>query len=824
MEKRTVVVDTSTLSSPPGVTSVTLEIIPDSGFVVAARDFVAGPNPDIIGDKIDSITLSDSESSGGPQNDGSYTANNKVIVTVDFDNDWEPTENITFDIDPSGSATAKHLVPVKLQGTFAVPASPDKVTFTASSVLDFASSGSTSDFYAYDTPGKVVDIMTMTVAATSGDFIDEDPTIAVANSSYALVDNEYSISRSDTFTQGRLVQVVYTVKVKMPSSDRSSDLVTFTGSGEDIPGVDNKIYGFSMDTSSADVESINRSLEITADSGSKFRIKIERGTISNSIFTIDSTDGIYVFDNTKQTISDAFLPGNSTVTYPSEINSDGDYLASVNPYTVDDSGLFSKDIVIPADSSSKLYRFTIIPQGNTIVDPTAVGIDTSPDPDVISFYISRLAEVYIEATYNSENDRQSLTATTEYFNYQGKTNGVNKPAGLANKEVNNQVNTYDYELVITDDVDFHLPNQENKFQLSELNYSKTLNSGIIFDPVITAELKADSNGFNSSSIRDTGDTSHHNANNHETNTAIVLTEQQRESLTNKNSFSLISVRSSFSIVGTDEYFKIKFFTTEESPVYKSQTIRIFSDYQVQGGDIGQDNTTTIAAPAVDRSKLYIKGDNLAISKWGSSNMSIVKQLDTFAFTSSQVINTLDMSLGITQGVRNFVNSVASGIGYVYATSYYMDKLVSNDGGSSFIKQNVTADDGNGAFTTHVKFTVSGAFLTAEDGLPLNFNTSDYELLFETSNFNGPFSNIGGISVSSQPTLQLVNGGGLDRRLNISNFDVVIDFGSTLQNLSTASKFFYNTSIIHKLSNQYKTISDIEEEYFPNFPKSNLATY
>ena len=158
MEKRTVVVDTSTLNSPHGVTSVTLEIIPDSGFVVAARDFVAGANPDAA--KINSITLADSESTGGPQNDGSYTASNKVIVTVDFVDSYTPTENITLDIDPAGEATAAHLVQVKLQGTFLVPDPLNKVTFTASNVLDFASSGSTSDFYAYDTPGKVVDIMT----------------------------------------------------------------------------------------------------------------------------------------------------------------------------------------------------------------------------------------------------------------------------------------------------------------------------------------------------------------------------------------------------------------------------------------------------------------------------------------------------------------------------------------------------------------------------------------------------------------------------------------------------------------------------------------
>ena len=54
MESRTVV----TTSGQNDVTSVTLEIIPDSGYVVAARDFTAGANPDAA--KIQSITLTDS--------------------------------------------------------------------------------------------------------------------------------------------------------------------------------------------------------------------------------------------------------------------------------------------------------------------------------------------------------------------------------------------------------------------------------------------------------------------------------------------------------------------------------------------------------------------------------------------------------------------------------------------------------------------------------------------------------------------------------------------------------------------------------------------
>ena len=140
MEKETIIVS----SGDDNVTSVTLEIIPDPGYVVAARDFVTG---DYSGfPQINSITLTDSESSGGPQNDGSYTSNNKVIVTVDFEDTYIFNESTVLDIDPSGVATANHLIPVKLQGTFVVPGSPSKITFTASNVQDFASSPSTTDF------------------------------------------------------------------------------------------------------------------------------------------------------------------------------------------------------------------------------------------------------------------------------------------------------------------------------------------------------------------------------------------------------------------------------------------------------------------------------------------------------------------------------------------------------------------------------------------------------------------------------------------------------------------------------------------------------
>ena len=62
MNKGTTVVASGTSN----ITSFELEITPDAGFVIAARDFSAGANPAQA--KIQSITLSNSETAGGPQN------------------------------------------------------------------------------------------------------------------------------------------------------------------------------------------------------------------------------------------------------------------------------------------------------------------------------------------------------------------------------------------------------------------------------------------------------------------------------------------------------------------------------------------------------------------------------------------------------------------------------------------------------------------------------------------------------------------------------------------------------------------------------------
>jgi len=803
MEKRTVVVT----SGQSDVASVTLEIIPDSGYVVAARDFVAGTNPDAA--KIQSITLSDSETTGGPQSDGSYAANNKVNVVVDFVDAYAPTENITLDINPSGSATPEDSIPVKLQGTFVVPGSPNKVTFVASSVEDFASSVSTTDFYAYDNPGNSVNIMVMTIAATTNDFINEDPTVVISNTSNATAEEDYNITRADTFdSENRLTQVVYTIKATIPRVDRSGDLITFTGAGVDIPGLDKKIYAYKMNTANAGLTGINRRLEIIGDSGAQFRIKMQRGTLSGDTFTANSTDGIYVFDNSQTTIATAFEPSTSSTTYPSEIQSDGSYDPATDPYTISDTGLFFRNIVIPDDIDGIVYRFTIIPETGTTIDASAPDINTTPDPDVIEFDISRNGFAFFTSDYSST--RGGLTSTIEYYDYLYDSKGSVEPRGQKNSSVNVETNDYSYELIITDDnEDFHLPNEENSYKLKEFNYTETLNDGNISRPSVTATLKASDNGFYAGKVS-SGDpaTSHADAFALAANADIFLDDDQRQALTDKTSFNARSFSDSITLSGDESYLKIEFFTTDETPVYKSQTIIVEPDYDVVAGEAGQQNTTTETTPSLNRRKLYINGNNLNIYAWGSGDMTFTHSLDTFAFNSAQSsVTTLNINFDISHIISKFINSSGSAARYTSSEYDYSSSItVSNDGGANYSNQNITTA------TTHAKFTIAGAFIDAQDTLPVNFDINDYVLIFNHGFGTSSELLSAQLSVASQPSVSLESADNIYRKLTIPTFDVIVDFNNTLTSLSASNTYTLSGDITHRLSSSYQDVSDAEE-YF-----------
>tara|TARA_R110000772_G_scaffold2822_1_gene10238 strand:- start:1135 stop:3615 length:2481 start_codon:yes stop_codon:yes gene_type:complete len=805
MDKKAVTVASGTSN----VASVELEIVPDTGYVVAARDFVAGTNPDT--NIIQSITLSDIATSGGPQNDGAYTAANKVKVLVDFVDNYTFSQSEVLDINPTGSATIDYLTPVKLQGTFVVPSSPVKCTFVASNVTDYASSGATNDFYVYDNPGDVATVMNMTIAATSGDFLSTRPTAVVSNSSSVILSDDYEISSVETYdSYNRLTQVVYTIKTSLYSTSRSGDLITFAGGGADIPGLDRRIYTYDMDTGDAGLLGINRSLEVHGDAGAQFRIKMQRGTLSGAAYTVDTTDGVYVFDNSRSTIADIFEPSSSTTTYPSAIQSNGSYQPATNPFTLDATGLFFRNILIPADTDGKVYRFTIIPETGTTIDPSALDIDTTTDPDVITFDITRKGPSYFTSNYDAPT-RAGLTSTINYYNYLADDKGTTEPSGRKDSNASTGTDVHSYKLVITDDnEDFHLPNGGYSYTLKEFNYTESLNGGTILRPTVTADLRATDDGFFASKITSAGHSSHNNANNHDVYVDIVLTLAQRQALTDKTSFNTESFSSFFTYDDTDRFFKIKFFTTDAVPLYKSQTVEVQSDLSVSSGDDAHKNTTTLTAPALNRRKLYITGDDLSILSWGASNMAFTHNLDSFAFKTDQSsTTTLDLNFNVGHVVSKFINSVGRTAKYP-GVDNSVSILISNDGGGVYSKQNITT-----ASTTHAKLVISNAYIDARDLLPINFDTSDYELLFISDSGSSTQLATVNLTVPSQPAVSLASAYLGTRKLTIGSgspntFELIIDFNNTLSPLTSNTVYSLNCVINHRLNNAYQDVESAEE--------------
>jgi len=801
------------------VASMVLTITPNEGFVVAASDFEESNTLDPL--IIQSLTFSNSEVTGGPLNDGAYSDNNTVLITVDFVDAYAFAEDTTIDIEPVGSAVAKHLVPVLVQGTFAVPGSPVKTTFTPSSVVDYLSSVSTTDFSVLGTPGSEVELMTMTIDATAGDFIDEDPTIAITNVSDTTASLDYThIARTNTYdSELRLTQVIYVITITLPKVSRSDDLITFTGAGEDLPSISSKIYNYEMDTTPTNLGRTNRRLEIYGDEGSEFRIKMERGSLSGSTFTIDTTDGIYVFDNTRETTAEAFEPSTSTTTYPSEIQSDGTYDPATDPYEINSSGVFYKDIIIPEDTdpgggNKRAYRFTIIPQNTTTIDLNAPDINTTPDPDEITFTISSRTQVDLDATYDTT---RTTTDTIEYFDHNGDSLGSTAPSGLDGEEANQTLNTYSYNIVITDTVtDFYLPNDTESYTLINQNYTSTLNNGLINEPTVIADIRAYPSGFNHAKMSPVGQASHTAADAIEPTVDIVITDKQRKALTNMAGFSAESFNDSFAVSGASQYFKIYFWSDITGTMdYVSQTIHIYSDFQVEGGADGQQNTTSIASPPLDREKLYITGTGLTIREWGDSDMDFQHDLNTFTYTAAPASNnTLTLSFGITQGLKKYINDILRSVSYVNDPSYSIAMTTSTDG-VTFAKENITTS------TTHVQFAISGAFLTAEDALPVDFNTSDYTLAVEVDPDNSFEADT--IEVI-QPTVTLTNGSDLNRNLAIATMYVTFDFGVNLNPAVITEDYFFNAQIIHRLSDQYKVIDIAEQDAVPEPQSTPLASY
>jgi hypothetical protein len=709
-------------SAVGGSSTVTLEIKPVAGHVVAASDFT---NNTTIASPIQSITLSDSGTA--------YDVNNEVNVVVALQSGFTPTVDQTLVIDIDGEATRVDLIPITVNGEFTGNSLTD-VTSTTSSVRvdDNSLSG---DYNLIENPFETHVFATITVAPTlSTRFFETEPTIQVTNSSYTGIDlnDQYIFTYVDTFnSDGFHTQRVYTCSIIMPQVARSGDNISITATSALIPTSTNFIRGYQMNTTDSAKVSLNRTLAVLGDPGVSFKVRIERGTLSGSTFTPDSTDRYYVWDQNFTTVADAYQReqfGSETFTIPK-------------------SGVSRVNVLIPGETVDGIsYQFSIVPQGgsNQII-PEALGYVSAY---LMQFYIGRLKDVKFEVDAVSSN--ASITKSIVYKNYLGETMNL-PPGGLSNSEKGTTTAKYDFEISIDSNKNFYLFNDSGNDVLSlDLNSggvgsqalllnSNNVTGTNIVDPfeleegdvnvtigntatqtvvdftqatILGASAEANELGISggraigyttstaatgaASTISAPGTTAGNEI-------AIDLTLQEREALTN-SSFVRLSDQE-FKILGRRGYFVISYYSAnvlrkgvtnlQTIPVAKTAVVlvgrsRKFLPLDFKGGTgpsissqtllifpnrgYISNSTGTTPSSAIDRTKMLIKGTNFYIQNYGNSDAKYTFNVDNFSQSTLTSEAAPSQALSLTHGipqfnVKEYSNSQAAALAFNGSITY-----------------------------------------------------------------------------------------------------------------------------------------------------------
>tara|TARA_Y100001937_G_scaffold122275_1_gene182374 strand:+ start:11243 stop:13948 length:2706 start_codon:yes stop_codon:yes gene_type:complete len=459
------------------VGSVTLEIKPVVGHVVAASDFT---NNTPANANINSITLSDS---GTP-----YDVNNEVNVVVDFVNTVSFSDDTVLTIDIDGAATRVDLIPISVGGDFNHTLTSANVTQGSGSLATRDDLEGDNQYSVLDNPFETHVFATLTVTPTfSTRFFETEPTIRVTNSSYTGVDlsDQYIFKHVDTFnSDGFHIARTYTCSIIMPQVTRADDVIKITATSVAIPTKSTSIRGYQMNTNDVNNLRFNRVLTVIGDPDSEFKVQIKRKVSG----TIDSTNGYYRWDGEFDTIATRFNNTNTNTSFAS-LDSNGNQVA----HKISSSGVVRIVTIIPAETASNVsYEFDIIPETGTTIAANALGAtDTggNSDPDIIRFTISRIASVIFEVDAESEAvTMTNFTATPTYSNYLNQV--LSQPPSGLSSDANSKGDTstsgtstaeYNFSIVIENTShEFYLQDDSGNSVLSkELSSGGMGNAGLL---------------------------------------------------------------------------------------------------------------------------------------------------------------------------------------------------------------------------------------------------------------------------------------------------------------------------------------------------------
>ena len=417
-----------------GVANQVLTITANTGYRVAAADFTNNTGS-LTG--VTSIALSNSGTA--------YAESNKVIVTVDLDNSFNPgTNNHTFTIDIDGAAVLEKNIPKTLSGVFNV------------SVTDAGTAATNQAYSGTATSGTTVDLFTRTVTATSGHYFKIPPTCVVATGD---VDN-YVIVGTPNGTGTNHTATTFNVDGIIPLITDTADVINITANAEDIPVALNRINSYSMDTSDAPYVLTKRGLTVYGDVGATFEVSITRTGDSH---TYDFTAGNFTSSNTNS-----------------------------GTLTIGSNGQHAQLVTLPLVLADVTYTITITEKA-----PTADNI-TQTNP----FTINRRGFKTVTADASSTSrGTLNFNKTITYSNYAGTAitpsggaNSINGQSGAENTSNNSA--EFNFVVVIQDDQAFTFSGANalsSSMTLTSSHYGITGNANVVAG-TITAARSADNSG------------------------------------------------------------------------------------------------------------------------------------------------------------------------------------------------------------------------------------------------------------------------------------------------------------------------------------------
>jgi len=399
------------------VANQVLTIRPDQGFRVAAVDFTN--NTGTLPTSINSITIADAGTA--------YAADNLVLVTVDLKDTFNPgTSDHTVTIDIDGRALREQDIPKTIAGSYSVTVSD----VTAVSASTYTASGST---------GQVKDLFQITLAATSGHYFIEEPTVTVTTGDVA----NYIVTKTPNGTGTSFTSMVVNVDATIPAENVSGDVIAINARAEDLPSASNKITAYIANVDVTPLSFTRRSITVIGDPGATFRLQLKNN--ANQFFNF--TTGVF------QTGS-----------------------AETGTITVQANGQAQHPFDFPTILADDDYDIEIIPKSPTTIDLSS----SQSNP----FIIQRRGFKKVEVSVTSTSRGSFTSYTRAYTDYQGNPITHTAQGPIFNTPLHETGGSdgqalFNYVVIIEDDQTFDFSTTlGNSLTLTESNLTETGNASL----------------------------------------------------------------------------------------------------------------------------------------------------------------------------------------------------------------------------------------------------------------------------------------------------------------------------------------------------------